>query len=81
MGPLVFLGFFAAMAALAVRAPRTALLALVFLAPWGGADADFGLRVSAFQLTLLAVIGVTLLRSLRLCSPTEPCCRSTSAKL
>lgn len=64
MGVLVVPLFFTIMVVLAIRAPRNAVLALVFLAPWGGAVVDFGLRITAFQLTIAAVISVMLLRSL-----------------
>ncbi len=65
MGTLIILAFFVAMVVLAVRDPRMALLAMVFLAPWNGLDADLGLRVSGYQLTILAVVLVTLVRSLQ----------------
>ena len=65
MGPLVVLGFFLGMVALAIRQPRTALLVTVFFAAWSGFDVDFGLRVSAYQITVAAVLAVTAVRSLQ----------------
>jgi len=65
MGIAVVLAFFLGMVVLAIRAPRTALLAMVFFAPWSGLNADFGLQISAYQLTIIAVVLVTLARSLQ----------------
>lgn len=48
----------------AARAVRPALLTAVFLAPWSGLQADFGVTVYAFQLILLPLVGVVLVRSL-----------------
>ena len=64
MGFLVILLLLAAATLLALRSIRAALLVTIFLAPWNGLQADFGLTVYAYQLALLPLTGVVLLRSL-----------------
>ena len=65
MGFLV-LGLILSLAAwLAAKSPRGAVLTLAFLTPWNGLTADFGVAVSLYQLVLLPLIGVTLVRSLQ----------------
>ncbi len=56
---------FTAMLALSIRAPRAALLVTVFLVPWNGLDVDIGLRVSAYQIAVAALLLVTGARSLQ----------------
>jgi O-antigen ligase len=46
---------------MAYSCPRKLVLVCVFLAPWHGLDVDFGLRVTAFQVYLLALAIVTSL--------------------
>lgn len=62
---LALLAVFAAMVVLAARSLRAGLLAIVFLTPWNGFDVDFGLRVSAYQVTVAAVLAVAFVRSLQ----------------
>src|SRR3982750_2154941 len=52
------------MLVVAARSLRAGLLAVVFLTPWNGFDVDFGLRVSAYQITVAAVLAVAFVRSL-----------------
>ncbi len=56
---------FLAMAVLAARTPRVALLATVFMAPWNGFDVDVGLRISGYQIVVAALLLVTAARSLQ----------------
>ena len=64
MGFVFILIMLTAAALLAIRSPRAALLTVVFLAPWGGLQADLGISLYAFQLVLLPLAVVTLYRSL-----------------
>jgi O-antigen ligase len=64
LGITVILTFTAAMLWLAVVDPRRSLFAIVFLAPWGMVAVDLGLLVNAYQLAVLALLSVMLLRSL-----------------
>lgn len=65
MGVLIVLVIMLAAAALAATRPRAAVLTAVFLAPWYGLIADFGVQVTAYQTVLLPLAGVTLVRSLQ----------------
>lgn len=60
---LIILAVFGAMLWLAWTRPRTALLAVVFLAPWGELSIDLALRFTAHQLAVLALCVVMLFRS------------------
>jgi hypothetical protein len=64
LGLILILGFVVASFWGAATRPRFALLAMVFLAPWGGLYADFGLWINAYQIVLLALLICTLGRSL-----------------
>lgn len=57
----VFL-MFVIVAAIAVANMRAALMLTVFLLPWSGLDVDVGLRVTAFQVSLGALLTVSLVR-------------------
>lgn len=65
MGAAILLFILAGAAWLAAARPRAALLTTIFLAPWGGLIADFGLTVYAYQLVLLPLAVVTFVRSVR----------------
>lgn len=59
----VVLALFVVMTIVAARKPRAALLTVVFLAPWGGLDVDIGLRVTAYEVALVPLCLVMLLRA------------------
>jgi hypothetical protein len=46
----------------AIINPRAALLVTIFLLPFSGVDVDVGLRVTAYQVSLAALAGVTFVR-------------------
>ncbi len=54
--------FFAVMAGVAIANARVALLVTIFLVPWSGLDVDVGLRITAYQVSLAALLAVTLVR-------------------
>lgn len=56
---------FVIMLGVSARWPRIGLLAVVALAPWNGVDLDIGLRISAYQVSLAALLLTTFRRSLR----------------
>ena len=64
MGILVLFAVMLAAAVLAARAPLAALLTTIFLASWNGLIIDIGLQLTAYQMFLLPLAGVTLLRAL-----------------
>ena len=64
MGFVIILLLLVAATLLALRSIRAALLVTIFLAPWNSIQADFGVTVYAYQLALLPLTGVVLLRSL-----------------
>lgn len=49
---------------LAIISQKRALYAAIFLAPWEGLQADFGLHITLYQVVLAAIIIATLLRAL-----------------
>ena len=65
MGVFVILAVLLAAACLAATRPRAALLTTVFLSSWNGLIADMGISIYAYQISLLALAGVTLVRSLQ----------------
>ncbi len=65
MAAAVLALMFAALVVLSIRAPRAALLVTVFLAPWNGLDVDIGLRISAYQVAVAALLLVIAARSLQ----------------
>jgi hypothetical protein len=64
MAILVIACILAIATALALKSPRTALLAALFLASWGGLDVDLGLRLTAYQLVMAPLCLVMALRLL-----------------
>ncbi|TRW14861.1 hypothetical protein [Glacieibacterium frigidum] len=65
MGAIIIFAILLFAVGLAATRPRAAVLTCVFLAPWYGLVADFGVQVYAYQLFLLALLGVTIVRSLQ----------------
>lgn len=62
---MAFLAVFfilASMVVLAAINPRVALMASVFFMPWNGLDIDIGLRITVYQLSLAALVIVTIVR-------------------
>lgn len=49
-------------ALIALRWPKTALLAAVFFIPWAGLDVDIGLRVTAYLVFIIPIFTIVLLR-------------------
>lgn len=65
MGAVILLAILVLAVGIAAARPRAAVLVCVFLAPWSGLVADFGVQVTAFQVFLLALLGVTVVRSVQ----------------
>ena len=63
-GLVVLLGYASAAFWLAATRPERALLAAVFLMPWGGLYVDIGLWVNAYQIMLFALCVTCFLRSI-----------------
>jgi hypothetical protein len=63
MAIAVILVILAGMTWLSALHPRAALLVVIFLTPWGGLEFDAGLRLTAYQLALLPLCLVTLVRA------------------
>jgi hypothetical protein len=64
VGAAIVLLFLAGIFWLAVVNPWRAVLAAVFLAPWGGLYIDIGLWLNAFQMVVFVLAMVTFLRAL-----------------
>ncbi len=62
MALLVVCLFFAVMTGVAIANARVALLVTIFLVPWSGLDVDVGLRITAYQVSLAALLAVTFVR-------------------
>jgi hypothetical protein len=63
MAIAVILAILLGMAWLSARQPRAAFLVAIFLIPWGGLDFDAGLRLTGYQLALLPLCLVMLVRA------------------
>src|SRR5262249_12343348 len=66
MNPISFLLFTLVLSTLilAMKSQKRSLYAAIFLAPWEGLQADFGLHVTLYQVDLAAIIIPTISRAL-----------------
>jgi hypothetical protein len=62
MAAIILPGLFLAMLLLAIKNPRAALVTVLFLASFTGADVDVGLRITAYQLVMAPLVIVMALR-------------------
>ncbi len=61
-GYFAIVGLSLAALLLAAKSPKAALYVVIFLAPWQGLGADFGLRVTAHQIFLFMLLVFSLMR-------------------